>query len=239
MRLRSFALLGALVLSSSAGCGLSTYQASTGVHFDLDSSKQIDDEDVAKAFAARPQLAERSRVAYYTFDDDKAGDIEKALAAVPNVGSVYRIPPLLLTGRRKYQESSRWEAPQEVSVKKLRLLAARGNADVLVVFDHGWRGGGVNGLVALNVLVVPVFFVPFCSNETESYAQAYVIDVRNGYLYGEVDVEAKGGSGYTNIYAPGPANVANELWPKLLDDVKLKLATKLEPTRSAPRAAAR
>jgi hypothetical protein len=144
---------------------------------------------------------------------------------------VYRIPPLLLTGKRKFQETSRWEPPQEISVKKLRLLAARANADVLVVFDHGWRGGGANGLAALNILVVPVFFVPFMSNEVESYAQAYVIDVRNGYLYGEVSVEKKSGDGFVNIYASSPETVANEAWPKLLDDVKAQMSKTLKPAQ--------
>ena len=56
----AFIGLGALVLSSATGCGMSTYQASSGVKFDVDSAHQIDDEDVAKAFAAQPQLGRRA-----------------------------------------------------------------------------------------------------------------------------------------------------------------------------------
>jgi hypothetical protein len=222
--------LGALLLSSATGCGASAYQASGGVKFDVDSAHQIDDDDVAKAFAAKPQLADKSRVAYYAFDDKDAADVEGMLAKGKHVSSVYRIPPLLLTGKRRFQES-RWDAAQEISIKKLRLLAARANADVLVVFDHGWRGGGANGLAALNVLLVPILFVPFLSNETETYAQAYVIDVRNGFLYGEASAEKKAGSGYVNVWQPNAETLATDLWPKLLDDVKVQLDEKLAPSQ--------
>lgn len=226
-----FLCCGALLLSSVTGCGASAYQASGGVKFDVDSAHQIDDEDVVKAFAAKPQLGVKSRVAYYAFDDKDAADVEGMLAKGKHVSSVYRIPPLLLTGKRRFQESARWDTAQEISIKKLRLLAARANADVLVVFDHGWRGGGANGLSALNVLLVPILFVPFLSNETETYAQAYVIDVRNGYLYGEASVEKKAGSGYVNVWQPNAETIATDLWPKLLDDVKVQLDEKLSPSQ--------
>jgi hypothetical protein len=220
------------VLALFTGCG-TAYRASAGSQFAVDNGKEIDDSDVAKAFAASPQIGERVKVAYYTFDDARADDIEKTIARTPNVASVYRIPPLLVTGKRRFHETSPWAPPQEVGTKKLRLLAARAHADVLVVFDHGWRGGGANGWAALNVLVVPIFVTPWLSNETESYAQAYVIDVRNGYLYGEVSAEQKSGGART-IYGPDVDDVANEQWPKLLASLEGELAKKLAPT--APRA---
>ena len=100
-----------------------------------------------------------------------------------------------------------------------------------MVFDHGYRGGGVNGWVALNVLLVPMLFTPWLSNKTESYAQAHVIDVRNGFVYGEVETAEKSGSGAVTIYGPNVADVAEQQWPKLMDGVKTKLGEKLHPTR--------
>lgn len=233
-KLRSF--LPVLTLSTLAlgGCG-GAYQASHGARFEIDSPKEIDDDDVKKAFDASPQLGEASRVAFFAFDDEKADDVEKMLASTKHVSSTYRIPTLLVTGRRRFQETASWQAPQEVSVKKLRLLAARAHCDVLVVFDHGYRGGGANGLTALNVLVVPLLFVPFLSNETETYAQAHLIDVRNGYVYGEISAEAKGGTGYVTVWARSPKEVFEASWPEVLAGVKRDLEQKLAPG-VAPRA---
>jgi hypothetical protein len=206
------------------------------MQFDLDSSKEIDDADIAKAFAASPQMGERVKVAYYAFDDSKAKDVEGMLANVPNVSSTYRIPNMLMSGRRRFDEQSYGGGSHDFSIKKLRLLAARAHADVLVIFDNGWRGGGVNGLVALNILIVPIFFVPAYSNETESYAQGYVIDVRNGFLYGEVSAEQKDGKDYVTIWAKSTREIADEQWPKVLDGVKVQLRDKLKPTPAVPAA---
>ncbi|HEY8079200.1 MAG TPA: hypothetical protein VIF62_33945, partial [Labilithrix sp.] len=182
--MRTLLLLLSLSMVAT-GCGGAAYQASGGTKFDIDGEgREIDDTDVAKAFEAHPQMSDRVRVAYFTFDDERAEDVEKMLATVPGVTSTYRIPKLLVSGQRRYAETSYGPQP-EVGVKKLRLLAARAHADLLVVFDHGWKGGGVNGWAALNILLVPMLITPWLSNETESYAQAYVIDVRNGYLYGD------------------------------------------------------
>src|SRR4051812_33965440 len=81
------------------GCATSYTPARTA-GFDVDGAKQIEDDDIRKAFEARPQLSGEIRVAYYTFDPIVAKDLEASLAAVPGVSSVYRIPPLLVTGQR-------------------------------------------------------------------------------------------------------------------------------------------
>jgi len=238
MRRTFLGFFGALCLLAT-GCGGTMYQASSGVKFDVDGAgREIDDADVAKAFDARPQISDRVRVAYYTFDDARADDVEKMLAGVPGVTSTYRIPKLLVSGQRRFEERSSYGMQPELSVKKLRLLAARAHADVLLVFDHGWRGGGVNGLVALNILIVPIFVTPWLSNETESYAQAYVIDVRNGYLYGEASADAKGGKSMVTLYGDKPDDVADKQWPELLDTVKAQLTTKLRENAKASEAAA-
>lgn len=56
-----------------------------------------------------------------------------------------------------------------------------------------------------------------------------MIDVRNGYVYGEVSTEAKSGSRAVTIYGPNVADVAEQQWPSLLDGVKVKLGEKLRP----------
>lgn len=233
-----FARFATLAVATFAltGCG-AAYSASGTSRFALDSDKEINDEDVGKAFAANPQMGEKVKVAYYTFSEKRAEDIEQKLAKTKNVASVYRIPPLLVTGQRRFQEQNHWAPPQEVGTKKLRLLAARAHADVLVIFDHGWRGGGANGWAALTPLIVPVFIVPFLSNETESYAQAWVLDVRNGYLYGEVSTETKSGGDVT-IYGPSAETIAEQQWPKLLEAIGHKIEEKLAPTPVAPGAVA-
>lgn len=231
MRVLPFACLALAALSCAAGCGGSMYQASSGTRFDADDPREIDDEDVAKAFAARPQLPATMKVAYFSFDDAKADDVDAMLRDLPGVVSTYRVPALLVTGQRRYDEVSPWAPPQPLGVKKLRLIAARAHADVLVVFDHGWRGGGANGWAALDVLLVPVLFTPWLSNETESYAQAYVVDVRNGYVYGEASAETKAGKQAVTIYAKQPKDMADTEWPGLMSSLKAQLAAKLDAAR--------
>jgi len=220
-RFASLVLLPFLLLT---GCGAAVHQPSRTASFELDAAKQVDDEDIKKAFDARPQMAERPNVAYYTFDPARANDIEAMLKGVPNVASVYRLPPLLVTGQRRYDEARPWAPPPEVSVKKLRLLAARAHADVLLVFDYGHQTGTANGWVALTPLVLPLLFVPFLDNSVESYLETHVIDVRNGYLYAHVTAEEKGGSSTETIWGRGTRPVVDELWTKLLASTSAKLA---------------
>jgi len=217
---------------SFVGCGGSMYQASNGARLELDAAREVNDEDVKKAFDAAPQLPERSRVAYFTFDDRKADDVGTMLSSLPHVSDTYRIPRLLVTGKRRFEEASPWEPARALSVKQLRLLAARAHADVLVVFDQGYKGGGLNPLSSFLGLLVPALFVPFLSNETESYAQAHVIDVRNGYLYAEVNAEHKGGAEFATLYARTPNDIFEQAWPELLGRVRVRIEDALASGRT-------
>jgi hypothetical protein len=207
-------VLAAASLFAATGCGVS-YMPGRTAAFDVDHAAQIDDEDIRKAFDAKPQLPGQMRVAYYTFDPQIATDLDATLAKVPGVTSVYRIPPLLVTGQRRVEDHSAWAPPREVTVKKLRLLAARAHADALVVVDHGYRGGGANPLAAANMLIVPALFLPFLDTTVEGYAEAYLIDVRNGYLYGHVTEDDKRGEAYATIYAKSAKQYADEQWRDL------------------------
>src|SRR5262247_1707969 len=121
--MRTFLKLGLFALLLP-GCGATMYRASGNVPLNPESAKEINDDDVQKAFDAHPQMPAKAKVAYYSFDDGKAQDLEGMLKTIPAVESTYKIAPLLVTGQRKYAQP--WEAPpqQEISIKKLRLLAA-------------------------------------------------------------------------------------------------------------------
>lgn len=206
-------------------------------NFQIDREAEIDDEDIRKAFDAKPQMPKANmHVAYYTFDTEIANDLEKVLLAVPGVASAYRIPPLLVTGERRLSEGG---GPQyygreqtEISVKKLRLLAARAKADVLIIVDHGYRNQGVNPLVSLNMFIVPVLFVPFIDTSVKGYAEAFVVDVRNGFLYGHIIEEDTRGEEYATIYAKGADKHIKEQWFDLRKGLQKDLIKLVEDERA-------
>lgn len=229
-------LLAALALTFALpACGTVSYQPSHAAAFDLNPEREIDDEDIRKAFEARPQLpATAMNVAYYTFDPEIAKDLDATLSGMPGVASVYRIPSLLVTGQRRLEAPHFREPAREVSVKKLRLLAARARADVLVIVDHGYRGGGANPLASFNFLLVPILFMPFLDTRVEGYAEAFVIDVRNGYLYGHITEEDKRGEAYANIYSKSARELSEEQWATLREALREDLVKLVADERGRP-----
>lgn len=220
---------------SLVGCGVATFQPGRGASLDQESSREINDDDVRKAFEAKPQLVKPMRVAFYTFDVSKSDEIEASLRQVPGVSDVYRIPPLMLTGQRRYQEGQ-GQASAELSMKKLRLIAARAHADVVVVYDYGHKiDGGATGWVALTPLLIPIFFVPFIDRKVDSYLDTYVFDTRNGYLYAHVTAEEKTDIGAVNIYHDDDPTLRAH-WMKLLSSTqeRLKALTAQATAAGAP-----
>lgn len=197
-----------------AACGHSLYQPGRGVRFDP--ADQVSDDEIRAAFEARPQLSGPMRVAYFAFDDRHAADLERALAALPRVERVYRIPELLVLGKRRFEEAAPRD-PEPLSIRQLRLHAARAGCQLLVVIDYGYRvDRSVNGWVVLNALVLPTLFVPFLDSEVESYLDAYVIDVRNGYLYGELNAREEGEEERHTVWSDADEELVSAHWSALL-----------------------
>ncbi len=161
--------------------------------FSPDDARQIDDDSIARAFEAKPQLPAKFNVAYFAFEDSKSAEYESWLKQIEGVEGVYHIPSVWAGGQRRFQNARHTWPPQQPkvpSIKELRLLAARAHCDVLVVFDYGYHvKGDVNGWAALNILLVTPLFTPFLDQAESSYLDVYLVDVRNGYLYGSVATE--------------------------------------------------
>ena len=106
-------LLLALALAlMNQGCA-TIYQPSTGFKFDLNPAMEINDDDIRKAFASRPQIGSSVRVAYYSFDPrpERLAELEKMLRAREGVADVYRIPTVMVTGRRRFDAAPPPHAP--------------------------------------------------------------------------------------------------------------------------------
>jgi len=229
--LRGAALAGLL----GAGCSTSVHRPGLATAFDAHPAREITDEDIRVAFDARPQLPERVRVAYFSNDPARNADIERGIASLPQVGGVYRIPPLLVTGQRRFDQPRPWDPPREVGVHQLRLLAARARCDALVVFDYGHRiEQSANGYVALSALLVPTLFAPFLEARVESYLDAYVIDVRNGYLYRHISASQRGELSRLTVWSDADERLVERQWSALLADTRRDLDAALVEGRSSP-----
>ncbi len=233
------ALLTVLCLALlSQGCGTTLYQPSSGFSFDLNAATEINDDDIRKAFSSRPQMGRSIRVAYYSFDPkpERLAALEKMLRAGEGVADVYRIPTVMVTGKRRFDTQRPHytrPSPGPMSVKKLRLLAARARCDVVVLFDYAHKvETTANGWAALNVLVLPLLFAPYLDKKVDSYLESFIVDTRNGYLYGHITSQKKGEAKRVTIYTRADEALVEGQWAKLLNGTGKALARLLATQRN-------
>lgn len=225
----------ALAALLGAGCSTSVHRPGIATAFDAHPAREITDEDIRVAFSARPQLPERVRVAYFSNDPARDADIEAGFTSLPHVHGVYRIPSVLVTGQRRFDQPRPWDPPREIGVHALRLLAARARCDALVVFDYGSRiERSANGYAAFNALVVPALFAPFLEARVESYLDAYVIDVRNGYLYRHVNASQRAELSRLTVWSDADQRLVERQWTALLSDTRRDLAAAFVEGRLPP-----
>lgn len=190
-----------------------------------DPEMEIDDEAIRAAFEASPQLVTPMRVAYFNVDPARDREIEEAIRSVPTVEEVYALPRLLVTGERRLDDASPYREPRELSIRRLRLLAARAQCDVLLVFDYGHRiDVEPNAWAALNVLLVPALFVPFRDANVRAYLDAYVIDTRNGYLYAHHSENRDAEVDELTLWSDADEQRAASMWSDMLATARVALA---------------
>lgn len=222
MKTTTLRAVAALALLAGGCGGTRLYQPSRALVLEAVDDREIDDEAVARAFEARPQLELPARVAFYCLDDGHAEAIEAMLESLPGVESVHRLPPLLVTGRRRLDGDAPAAGP--VTIRQLRLVAARARADLLLVFDHGYRiDRSPNGLAALNVLLLPALVTPFVDARVRSYLDVLVVDTRNGYLYGNTSGDEEGRRRWLTVWSRCDEELAEAHFEALLEGTRDRL----------------
>jgi hypothetical protein len=69
-------------------------------------------------------------------------------------------------------------------VREVRLGAARQHLDAVLIYEPFGRSEGTSNPLAVTKLALIGFFLPTEDVEAEGFAQAVLVDVRNGYTYG-------------------------------------------------------
>jgi hypothetical protein len=175
------------VLCVSA-CGATAYQPAAERGFSLEPAGDVSEAMIAAALAGEAEADEaplpaQARVAYFTFDRRRGDALRPTLAKLPGVTGIAQITLDHDNPHEAPEMRARdyVQRPSAVSVRKLRLLAARAGCRVLVIADHGHRSvEEPNAWVMSSVLVLPIFFAPMVDLTVESYLDVYVLDVQSG-----------------------------------------------------------
>ncbi len=191
----------------SSGCGVQVFRPSVVV--DPNDAREISDQDIQKAFKARPQLRLPATLALYEMGPrDKVLPLH--LKKLRGVRTVYEVPSLLVEGPRpdaSHRRSSANRRPRVVvSLKKLRLLSARARSDVLVLSSITVvRRTRPNWLLSFAPLLVTSLVLPMNHIQATVKREVLVLDVRNGYLYEHFKLQKSARKRYVNSLALGSA----------------------------------
>jgi len=219
--------LAGLTLSLTTGCATRSYRTADAWTPTAPADRQVD-AAIEQALLAAPQMVASPRVAVYSLAPERADAVVEALEGVEGLSGVYALPAFLVDGDALDPHT----APASPDLDRLRLLAAQARCDLLVLADHRWdQQTGVNGLVALNALLVPALFTPFLKVEVESSLDSYVFDVRNGYLYGAVSARQSGADRFNTVYAVEHPELVEDHWAPLVAETQTSLAALLAVER--------
>ncbi len=170
------------------GCSTSQYLSALS-SVQADSLKQINDNEIRKAFEAIPQITIPTTIAIYNASQDKF-PFQDSIVTIELIDRAVEISPSLLNPSSYYQSQRNpyWNtyniAPQPIDLKQLRLYAAQAKADlVLFVSSSSTFKQDVNVLSPLYAGLITIPFVPGQHVRLTTYLEAYLFDVRNGMLY--------------------------------------------------------
>lgn len=188
MRFR-YDFLGLMVFSVVfTACSSSQYIGSFS-SVDTEKEKQINDDDIRKAFEANPQITLPASMAIYNASRDKY-PFQDSVLTVKNISRAVEISPALLNPdgyyysqqHEIYAHSS--TIPEPINLMKLRLYAAQSKSD-LVMFVSSSTGyderSNLLSILYAGLVTIPI--IPGRNAELTTYLEAYIFDVRNGLLY--------------------------------------------------------
>jgi hypothetical protein len=162
-----------------------------------DSTRTISDDEIKQAFESKSQLSKPFIAAIFDMAQLRT-DFSDSLRQMDFIRNVYEIPKPLIQEDVpaypfRYPYNLSYQPPMpEINMKKLRLLAAQGKADILVVLasSHTFRTSA-NWYALSYALIIPMLFVPGNTAEMTSEVDLFFVDVRNGFLYATYHDEAR------------------------------------------------
>ena len=154
-----------------------------------DSLYQVNDEDIRKALETNPQIHLPLNLAIYNSSQNTYA-FEDSISTLAELNRVIEISPALLDASSYYksQQYGGWNrypsAPVSIDLKKLRLYAAQAKSDLVLFIStsHSFKED-VNILSPLYAGLITIPFIPGQNVRLDSFMEAYIIDVRNGFLY--------------------------------------------------------
>ncbi|MBU1240716.1 hypothetical protein KKF84_12660 [Myxococcota bacterium] len=222
--------LSFLIILALAGCASGQiYEPSRT--FTPTNAREINDEDIKKAYMAKPQMLLPAALAFYNLTSDER-EFEKGLSILPHVKSFYKIPSILVEGIPGSSRYSRYEPKPAVSLKKLRLLGARAHADLLLIFSGTAHSEvSANPWVISSVLLITPLFVPMYDIKVTMKVNVWLMDIRNGYLYKEISLSFSGEESYLTLYGIDKArdrilkNLRGEYFPQVYKELAKSMAS--------------
>lgn len=167
--------------------------APTASYSDAD-PREIDDEDILKAYASKPQVNLPARIAWYNLSPDGLADSLQILED-GRIAGHYAIPKELIEGRASgFPPHRRWGGHSSpISLKTLRLFGARAQCDLLILSSSRFEATQESSLLVLaNMLVLPYWWLPTTKVSHSFDAALYIFDIRNGYLYRDIQWSDRG-----------------------------------------------
>ena len=145
--------------------------------------RQVSDEDIQNAFSeTKPAISLPVKVAWYNLgQDDLLEKMQMRNSSV--ISDNYVIPKSLVEGYRA-NPGPYFADVYQVNLKSLRLFAAQEKCDILVMVSSAfYERSDINILGCLNIFIIPAFFLPYNNVNAQYVCEAFIFNVRTGYMY--------------------------------------------------------
>lgn len=191
-----------LLIMIFTGCAAKLSYAPTSSYSEGD-NRDINDEDILKAFQAEPQIKLPTKIAWYNMSRDSLIDLiqyKNEQTIIEN----YNIPKTLVEGFQPLFDKpyyGYYHSSNPINFKGVRLLAARAKCDIVVLVSSRFdEKRDINGWATLNILLLPALFTPYLNVEYKYAAEVFVFDVRNGYMYRHLKYDNDAKDKFINIW---------------------------------------
>jgi len=190
------------VIASFIGCAAKMSYSPTSSYSEGE-YRNINDEEILKAFQAAPQLKLPSKVAWYNMSRDSLINLIK-FENEKTISGNYDIPKTLIEGSEPlfdYPYNGYLNSAQPVNFKEVRLLAARAKCDIVILVTSRFEEKrNINAWATLNILLLPALFTPYWHIDYRYSSEVFAFDVRNGYMYKHLEYSDDKKETFVNIW---------------------------------------